>query len=198
MLLDLKLLLKLVRDSVSDPRRVARILLQMGLPDQAKALAFALVLVLGVILAQLALLLLPLSTGGQIGGAVVAPIAMAIMQAAIMLGLAVGMSRGAQLFGGRGRFADALLLVTFCEFALMVLQLVQLVATLLFPFASMAIGIAGVVLFFWLLTHFTAELNGFASAPKVFMGLIAGFFLAALVMAMVLTSLGVSPQILAM
>ena len=193
MQLELKSLVMLARESVADPRGVARALMAMNLPMEARWLGMAVTVALSVLLTQMALLVMQVPSGGQLGGMMGSPVSAAITQLGIMLALSLGIGHVGRMLGGRGNFPDALLLVTWAEFVLVLLQVVQMVAALIFPFSSVLIGFAGVALFFWQLTQFTAELHGFTNPVKVFFGLLAGFFAAAFALVVVLSILGVSP-----
>ena len=64
-------------------------------------------------------------------------------------------------------------------------QLVQLVVAPILPALAGLIALVSFVVYFWLLTHFIAELHGFASRGLVFLGMVltglaAGFALAVL------------------
>lgn len=193
MQLELRSLVSLARESVADPRGVGRALMAMNLPMEARWLAMAVTVALSVLLTHLSLVLMQVPSGGQLGGMMSSPASAAGTQLGIMLVLSAGIGRVGQMMGGTGSFADALLLVTWAEFVLVLLQVLQLVVALLFPFASVLIGLAGVALFFWQLTQFTLVLHGFTSPVKVFFGLLAGFFAAAFLLVVVLSILGITP-----
>ena len=88
--------------------------------------------------------------------------------AAAVLLFAVGRWRG-----GQGSFADSLILIVVLQLILILPQLLQLVAIVLVPPLASIIGLASVALYFWLISHFGAELHGFGSALRVFFGVIA-------------------------
>lgn len=189
---DLAALLALARESVVNPRGVARALMALDLPMQARWLALALTVVMSVILAQLALLVSGFApTSGS--AVVAAPLMAAAMQAGVMLAVSVGIAQVGRAMGGGGGFADAMLLVTWAEFVLVLLQVAQLVLSLVLPVLADLTLILGIALFFWLLTWFTVEMHGFHSAAKVFFALLGGFFLAGLVLVSLLGSIGVAP-----
>jgi hypothetical protein len=73
------------------------------------------------------------------------------------------------------------------------LQLVQFVAFLLSPALAGMIGLAGLVLFFWLMSSFIAELHGFASRGAVFVGIIGVIIATGLVLGVVLIAI-VGPE----
>lgn len=181
----------LTRETLRDPQGTARRLMAMDLPVEARWMALAIVVLGSVLLTQVVVFLLP-EAGGFWDGVMRAPLRATVVQGAMLAFLALGMARIGGLFGGRGSFADALLLVAWLEFVLILVQVVQLVAMLVLPFVSVLIGIAGAVLFFWLLTNFTAALHGFRSLLKVFAGILGSFFVAAFVLVFLMGLLGIA------
>ena len=64
------------------------------------------------------------------------------------------------------------ILVAVAMVVLILLQLAQVVVLLALPVLSLPIGLASVFAFFYLLTHFTAALNGFTSLIKTFFAIL--------------------------
>ena len=77
-----------------------------------------------------------------------------------------------RLFGGRGSFPDALLIVVWLQFLMLILQVAQLVAGLVSPALAGIIGMVGFGVFLWLMTTFIAELHAFPSRGFVFLGMV--------------------------
>lgn len=182
----------LLRHTLRDPRSAARAILGLDLPVQARWLALVLVVVLTVLATQIGLLLFPLPASSawdvlMRNGLLAVP-----LQVAFLALVALGMSHVGRRFGGRGRFDDALILVAWLETVMLVVQLAQLVAVLAVPPLGLLIGIVSLGLFFWLLTAFTAELNGFDSLPKVFLGILGTMFLAGFALVALFATLGIS------
>ena len=182
----------LLRHTLRDPRSAARAILGLDLPVQARWLALVLVVVLTVLATQIGLLLFPLPASSawdvlMRNGLLAVP-----LQVAFLALVALGMSHVGRRFGGRGRFDDALILVAWLETVMLVVQLAQLVAVLAVPPLGLLIGVVSLGLFFWLLTAFTAELNGFDSLPKVFLGILGTMFLAGFALVALLATLGIS------
>ncbi|NJR43059.1 MAG: hypothetical protein HC767_10775 [Akkermansiaceae bacterium] len=63
---------------------------------------------------------------------------------------------------------DALLVVVWLQVLMLGLQLLQVLLLLISPVLAAVVGLAGIVLFLWLLTNFVAELHGFQSLLAVF------------------------------
>jgi len=165
-------LLRAARFSVQNPRAGARALLAMGLPMSARWLAFGFVIAGSSLLTVLAVRLSPAGGDPMVQDLLANPISLAMMQGVVMLVFAQLMFRVGQLVGGKGGFADALLLLTWVQVILMLVQVVQLVLELVLPPAADLLGLAGLILMLWLITHFVAELHGFTSLGAVFAGII--------------------------
>ena len=155
-----------------DPRRAARVLLAEDVPLRARTAGLLLVAVVSALLASL-----------QVGAGLqeldpfsafmlASPFRAAIMQWLFMALSVVLIHRVGGAFGGRGSFADAMLVVVWLQLLMLALQILQLVATFVAPPLAGIIGIIGLGVFFWLITTFIAELHGFASRGLVFLGIV--------------------------
>ena len=183
-------LLRAARFTVQNPRAGARALLDMRLPTSVRWLSFGLVITGSSVLTVLAVRLSPAGSDPAVQPVLSQPIALAMMQGVVMLIFAQLMFRVGQMAGGRGGFADALLLLTWMQMILMLLQVAQLVLEVALPPAADLLGLFGLVLMLWLVTHFVAELHGFTSLGAVFAGVVgtvmgAGFAASLLLVALV-------------
>jgi hypothetical protein len=88
--------------------------------------------------------------------------------------------------GGTGNFADALVLIVWWQTFLLGFQLLQIAALLVLPVATNLLGLVGLVLVFWLLTAFIAELHGFSSPAKVLVGIIATLIAVSILLSMLM------------
>lgn len=179
-------LLELVRFSVQSPRTAARQILAMAIPDTARWLLFLLVVATSAVLTHIGFDLLPPEDRAFMEMAMSSPIRTAILQAGFLLLVVIGVHRVGRWQGGKGNFADSLLLVGWLQFILMCLQVTQIIALFILPPVAEIIGVLGLGLSFLLLTQFIVELHGFQSAWKVFLGILGVLFSAALAAAMVL------------
>jgi len=100
------------------------------------------------------------------------PFILAISQFGLMALGAFLMWRVGRVFGGKGSFAQSLALVAWLEVVLILLQVAALVVQLALPLFALPVGLASVFAFFYLLTHFTAALNGFVSLTKTFFAIL--------------------------
>ncbi len=101
------------------------------------------------------------------------PFVLAVSQFSLMAVAAYLMSRVGRAFGGNGTMAQALSLVAWLEAVLILLQLAEVLVILIVPVLALPIGLASLFAFFYLLTHFTAALNGFTSLIKTFFAILA-------------------------
>lgn len=165
---DISDLIRLSRDAVREPRAVAAVLLRAALPREALWLMFCLIIVSAMFFAQLLQLLI---TDGSVE-LVMGPVSLGILQGMMLFGMTIAIHRLGRLFGGTGDFEGALTLVTFHQFVLMLLQIINFIALIVFPPLSLLVQVVSLALFFWLLVNFIAELHGFRNLGQVFFGVL--------------------------
>jgi len=185
------LLVDLTRQSLRDPQGAARRLIALDPPMEARWLALLLVSVLAVLETRLALLGMSADDYGGVFGIVANPWLGVPAQALSLLTIAVAITWMGRLFGGRGTFPDALLLVAWLEFLLTLAQAVQMVVMIALPplGALVALGVMGA--FLWLMAQFIATLHGFRSLLKVFLGMGVGFASIVVFLALLFAALGI-------
>ena len=192
-LLSLGPLLRMARDTVSNPREGAETILSLGLPRQALWLAFALVVVLSMLLGDILYLLAGVPQDGPLTGPMGgSPVVMGLLQAAFLYMMAHAITQIGRLFGGTGRFEEALVLIVWLQFIFLCVQVVQLAALLLMPPLAGLITILALGLFLWLLVNFIATLHGFTSLGMVFAMTIVSAFAILFLLSLVLTMLGIT------
>jgi hypothetical protein len=194
--LTLASLSSLVRLSIVDPRAAARRVLAMPVPADARWMALALVVVLSVLLTQLAIGLfatLAPPAAEAPGPTGVSPFLAGGVQAAALVLLVLAVDRVGRMFGGRGSFDGALLLVIWLHVVMICLQVIQLVTMVLVPPLGSLVALASLAAFFWVLTGFIAELHGFRSLILVFLGMLLSLFAFSVGLAILLIMLGITP-----
>ncbi|WP_333828567.1 YIP1 family protein [Pararhodobacter sp.] len=174
----------LVRLSVTEPEKGAAAILALNPPLPARWMLMGFAVTLGVVLAYL----LPVLSGR--GGDLPMPFVAAGVQGGMNIAAVVLATTVGRMFGGRGRFEDALLLVGWLQLLMSGVQLIQLVAMLVMPPLAGLIMVAAVALFFWLLSGFVSTLHGFKSRFMVLLGTLGTLFAAAFVLSFVLLLLG--------
>jgi len=117
-----------------------------------------------------------------------APLDLALGHAVAFLLLTGAIYAMGRAVGGQGSFADSLTILVWFQLVLLCVQLVLLLVQLLVPPLVNVTSIVAMVLFFWLLTGFVAELHGFKSLGMTFLGIIAAMVILALALTVVLAT----------
>ena len=178
----------LVRQSLADPEAGGRALIQLAPPMNLRWIA----LLAGVTASVVVAYLLPLMLGAT--EQVLPPFTAAGIQLTVSLATAVGITALGRMFGGLGRFEDAVLLVAWLQWLMILAHLVQLVAALVLPPLAGLVLIGSIALFFWLLTGFVQALHGFQSRGLTFIGVLGTLFAMAMLVSMLLVMAGFDPR----
>ena len=159
-------------ETVRDARGGARMIMAIQLERRQRWELLLLIAVLSALMAGLSLMI----GGGSgliVGGpAMLNPIGLGVAQLFLLISMVFGIHVVGTRLGGKGGLDEAILLVSWLQFVLICLQVVQIVAMVLLPPLAFLIGVAGIILFFWLLTAFVAELHGFSSTIGVFVSIL--------------------------
>lgn len=179
-------LVALLKLTFQAPRKAAAVIVQSGLPVNARWSALVLMAVASAIVMYAIMSSLPLL--GPEGEALPLPGPFFLagffgfyLSMLAMLAFGVGRWRG-----GRGSLPDAVLLVAWLQVVQLALVFVQMVLLVVMPPLASLLEVASVVIFLWLLTNFVAELHGFRSVGMVLAGVLATFVVMVLVMTVVL------------
>lgn len=177
-------MISLTKLTLQDPRAATRALLAEGVPLRARSLGLLLVAVISALLASLQVGLNPQDLDPLSAFMLASPFRAAAVQWGFLALSVVLMHRVGRAFGGTGSFPDALLIVVWLQCLTLLLQVLQLVATVLMPPLAGIIGLGGFALFLWLMANFIAELHGFRSRAMVFAGMVVTAIAAGLVLGM--------------
>jgi hypothetical protein len=166
-------LLSALRYSLQSPRDAIRQVIASDPPMTARWIALLLVAIASTFLMLLSLSLVP---SEELPPALVwsmgAPLSLAAIHLVMLFVSVHLLFRLGRFRNGRGSFADSLTVLIWFQIIMLAVQAVQLALQVLLPPFALAAYFAGLVLFFWLLTNFVAELHGFASLTKTFFGIL--------------------------
>lgn len=176
----------LVRLSLQDPRAGARAVLSLGVPMPARTLGLLLMAVASAVLMQVGFMILPPTDDALAVFMMASPLRTAIIQWVILAVSVLLIYRVGRAWGGKGSLPDSLLVVVWLQVIMLGVQVVQVVALIIAPPVAAIINLAGLVLFFWLMTSFIAELHGFASRGAVLAGLLVTSFAVAMILVLLL------------
>ena len=186
---------EMIRETFRDPREAARTIMGLDLPATVLWQALFLVVVLSVLTAQVTGLMTGAYSGGGaemlLPGFLGSPLTMGFVQGALLVVMVFAVYWIGRSFGGWGSFEASIALVTWLQFLLVCLQVGQAVASLILPPLAGLIGLAGVVIFFWLLTVFVCELHGFQSSGMVFVTILVSMLAIIFALSLVLAIIGV-------
>lgn len=179
-------LVNLARLTLQDPGQAARVLLSEGVPMRARTGGLLLVAVLSALMASL-----QVGTGRAdldpfSAFMLASPFRAAVFQWGFLALSVLLVHRVGRAFGGRGSLADALLVVVWLQIIMLGFQTLQLVVSPVLPPLAGVIGLVSFVVYFWLMSWFIAELHGFASRGRVFLGIILTGLAAGLVLAVLM------------
>ena len=174
------------RLTLKDPRQGARVVL--GWPFSVGELWLVLVLtaIVSALLAEFLVAQTPEGVDPVLTAMMASPVWFAAIQffgLAVLTAMVFGIGRQ---FGGTGGFAGALALIGWLQSILIVLQVAQIAALLVMPPLALIISLVSLVLFLWLLTSFTAELHGFRSLGRTFVGMIGAFLGVTVILSVIL------------
>jgi hypothetical protein len=171
------------RLTLANPRAGARWVMGLGLPAGTAAEILLLTGALGGILSMAAWALV---ADPLLESVFRRPLLLAAIQTAVQLASAWAAHAVGRAFGGRGTLAQALALMAWAEVLLLAVQAVQLLLMVVAPPLAGVFSPLALILFFWLMTAFVAEMHGFASSFGVFIGIILTGLAMAVVVAVLL------------
>lgn len=198
----------LMRESLVDPRAATRRITALALPAPVLWQALIAIIALTVLLEQATFWM------GGAGGTTLPdpasltpqeqqvleltrlyaenPLGMAFVQGAFAVVAVYAIFFVGRMFGGTGGFEDALAMVAWFQTILLALQLAQALTGLILPPLSGIIALITLVLFFYLLTMFVAELHSFESPGMVFVMIVATMIAMAFTITLFLTLFGIT------
>ncbi len=185
-------LLPMVAETFRNPPGGFARLRALNLPRPTLWQCLVLVVILSVLLAEGSNLLVGNLDGDDVPAIFASPFLFGGMQLGLLVLMVVLIHAIGRGMGGTGDLNGAILVVAWVQFIMVCLQIVQSVAILALPPLAWIIGLAGIVVFLWLLTALIAALHDFPSKGRVF-GMIMFVMLGvALAMSVVLTALGLT------
>ena len=123
------------------------------------------------------------------------PMAMAGVQVASATLAAFLLAEVGRIFGGTGKFGDALLAIGWVEAVLITLQALQLVLTVVLPPLGALVGLATLLIAAYLIVAMTMAVHGFRNPFFVVLGIFGTVMLTSLLMSMLAATLGLIPGV---
>ena len=181
-------ILGMVMRTLQSPREGAAEVLALGIPREAVWIVIAIVAVISAFMGQLVALM----TGGAdaIGGVFGNPLVSGVVQILAILLTIGGVYFIGRAMGGTGALPEAAILISWLQFVMICVQVLQVSALLVVPPLAGLVFIAALGIFLWLLTEFVCVLHGFQSRAQVFVMIIVSAFTLAFFLSILLTIMG--------
>lgn len=186
---------QLVMLSLRQPGRALDRLRALAPEMSMRWMALLLAVSLSTVLAGFARMLFPVDVENPVSQLIGKPLVLASVQFAGMVVAAFLMAVVGRAFGGRGTFADALLVVAWIEILLVAVQALQVVLALIFPISAVLMSLIALGLLIYLTLQFTKEMHGFQNTFLVLLGFAGSFFLFAMILSLLGVSLGYMPEV---
>lgn len=185
--------------TLRSPAQAAGQILAADLPIAARWALGALVVTLAAILAAIATSMIPVSGDEtQISTyewVTRQPLILAGLQFCGLVLSAALMSGVGRIFGGEGRFEDALILAVWVEAIALMIQALQILLLPIAPDLSIMLSLAAAGMFFYLTVQFTKVLHGFRSGWKVFFVMLGTMLAMGFLLSFIAAAFGLMPQI---
>lgn len=158
----------LLVETLTAPDTAAKRLFSLPLLPAEAWQALALSCLLSAMSTQIVVLMAPPEEAAFLAQLIGSPLQLALVLTAGALCVVFAVHWIGHAMGGTGALVGSVLLITWIQFLMLGLQVVQIVFGLILPVLAAAVGLFGLVLIYFLLTRFILVLHGFKSPYKVF------------------------------
>ncbi len=189
-------IIDLIGVSVRDPGAAIAALKGLGVGRRESWLTIFLAASVGAIMSWLLMRTLP---GAEAGMDRLAsqPMGMALLQVGAAALFAALVDRVGRLFGGTGRFDDALLVTAWIEVAMLVVQIPQILISIALPAIGGILSLLSFALYFVLAVQLIRAVHGFRNPLLVALGIVGTVFVAGFALSLLAASLGIMPEVFA-
>jgi hypothetical protein len=184
----------LFADSLVRPRAAARSVIGRRLARDHLVMAAGAVVALGVVLGYAAVLVSGEQVDAVSAALLTSPLIGAAIQFFVLLFVAVLTWRIGRAFGGKGDLDGSLAVVVWLNAMVLLVQVLQVAVLAVLPPIAGLLAVATVVWVFWAFANFVTELHGFENPLFVLGGVILSMIVVFFALAMVLGTLGITPQ----
>ena len=189
-------IIDLIGVSVRNPGAAIAALKGLGVGRRESWLTIFLAASVGAIMSWLLMRTLP---GAEAGMDRLAsqPMGMALLQVGAAALFAALVDRVGRLFGGTGRFDDALLVTAWIEVAMLVVQIPQILVSIALPAIGGILSLLSFALYFVLAVQLIRAVHGFRNPLLVALGIVGTVFVAGFALSLLAASLGIMPEVFA-
>lgn len=167
----------LIGQTLTDPRGAIQRLCALNLSRPVLWQALMLMVVVSVLAIEVsAMISPPVGDGSAETQAILAlldrPAILVLAEGSALVLMVFAVHWVGRMFGGQGRFEQAILVVAWLQAIMLLAQVAQIVLVAVAPVLAGLVFIAVVGLYFWLLTMFVSEIHGFENPLAVLAGII--------------------------
>lgn len=188
-------LIDLISLSIREPAALLAALRRMGMGTRESWQAIIFAAAAGAILSWMVLRIVADGEIGAMGQIAAQPMVMAALQVGAAALFATLATRVGRLFGGTGRFEDALLATAFIEVSMLAVQVPQLLLSLLLPVFGSILSMLAFGLYFLMAVQLIRAIHGFRNPLLVALGMLGTVFVAGFVLSLLAASLGILPEV---
>lgn len=189
-------LIQLAIASLRTPKRSLRIILDLVITMPELIQATALVVALSMMLPIISLMFQPAEVQEAMKAYSTHPVPVYFLQMAILIGSAFIINFISQIFKGHGTFKEMLTAMVWMQFILIIIQVLQLVISILAPQLNGIILLFSLMAMVYLTVNFIMEIHGFTNSFSVAVGVFGSFFGIALILSILLALLGITPEVI--
>lgn len=189
-------LIQLAIASLRTPKKSLRIILDLVITMPELIQATALVVALSMMLPIISLMFQPAQVQEAMKAYSTNPIPVFFLQLGILIGSAAIINFISQIFKGYGTFKEMLTAMVWMQFILIIIQVLQLVISIIAPQLNGIILLFSLMIMVYLTVNFIMEVNGFTNAFAVTAGVFGSFFGIALILSILLAILGITPEVI--
>ena len=194
MTLDFQTWMQAVWSSIMEPSQAARRVIGFAAPRDALWTALALVAVLNVILMMLLQMITPVPDGMQAGAIVISPIGGVAMIGIFLVLFVMALYQVGQFFGGTGSFDGTLAILVWFQAMSLTLEFMQVLLVLISPAIGSLFGIISLAAMIWVFVNFINVLHAYDNFGTSILTIILALLGTALVAAIVIAILGLTPE----
>jgi hypothetical protein len=179
----------MVLQTVPQPRKIAREIQNLAYPRRVLWQVLLLLLVAATFLGVISSILFP-ADPETFGVVLTSPVLTGIAQGIVAVLSVYAIYWIGRAMGGVGSFDQALLTVIWLQFVLLIVELGVVFLGVFAPGLALMLWVMGMVLTFWILSHFIAEMHAFRSAGAVFVSIFMLMLILAIAMSLVIAVVG--------
>ena len=169
--------LKHAWDSVRNPKKGASDLMRLQLDRTTLLLAGVLVVILHVFATNFFSAIFPSQVENSVMQSLEVPFVSVLVHGFLLLITVAGVFGIGRMVGGTGDFDATLTLMIWLQFLMLIVNVLQIVISIILPFLGSLAALFSVALFLWLFVNFVLVLHGFKSLMKVLLGTMLSFIL---------------------